>query len=228
LYRKQKAGDAYAQKSTYVDLRAQLEIDGKRMWGEELHNVVFLDVNHRAAADPEFASMLERFHDGKQTVDDILGLRKRIITPELVEQDGNSALLVDAPVLVQRNTVRTALNTMLLARWAHTTGAVLHVACADVGKTKGRATSEVELRTMLQEPDNDHQGLPGVGLWAVGMPAMVTKNQATELGLTNGLQGKVYAVVPDPADVDVPVVETTLSSTYCNPNIGPGVGQVLD
>uniref|UniRef100_A0A0K6SB67 ATP-dependent DNA helicase n=1 Tax=Chromera velia CCMP2878 TaxID=1169474 RepID=A0A0K6SB67_9ALVE len=203
--------------------RARVYLEsGFDLWNNRLHHCVILKENMRAMDDPVLSALLKRLHAGAMTPADIAWLESFVLDDSFLQNltTRQAELFSAAPVVMQENVVRMAVSLQFALKHAQELGAVVYVCVARIGRS-GRDFTSAEISRILVESETNHQGFPGIGIYFVGMRTMITHNLCTALAVANGQEGDVEKIFPNEADLDTPVVDTTLlgisvKAKFCN------------
>ena len=105
--------------------------------------------------------------------------------------------------MVFRNTIRTQINNraVLNKTMEMRLTPVVYVA-QDYIQGKNIEDTRIH-KAILELPDNKTEHLPGYLPFVPGMPVLLTKNIATELGLSNGARGIFRLLVYEESSADV-------------------------
>ncbi|CAF1357853.1 unnamed protein product [Rotaria sordida] len=138
--------------------------------------------------DSRYLQLLEYLRHGQCNYDDYELLLTQVVGQPSVGSLCNSPWN-KAPILVFRNEVRTQLNNKAAIHNAAQLGHVPMV-CAAQDTCNGKPIEDpILIKKLLELSDSKTEHLPGLLPFVPGMPAIVTRNIAIELGLINGING---------------------------------------
>ena len=136
-------------------------------------------------------------------------LAKRTLGHAVADSDATCAHFKHAPIITTRNAVRVAINFQKARASADSQQVKTVVCLARDSLAKKHGDMSFELRTsLLHELDHKTNGMPGMLPLVPGMPLIVKKNLATELGVCNGTRCTFVRMVLHP---DEPAFELTSS-----------------
>lgn len=166
---------------------------------QQITDVVFLRTQHRIK-DNDYKDFVQRFRHGDQTVEDENYCICRKITPSNSMSKGHlKDLPADPIIIVKNNDFRYHLNNLKAKQHAKACGQKLLV---NVARDSSKNPVENRVRLdILQLPESHKTGY-GAGLLPMfrGMPVMIKKNIATELGVSNGSTGVITNIILDPRE----------------------------
>ena len=163
------------------DINKQLGIN---LW-KQVNSVVLLDEQMRVT-DREYQELLNRLREGKCTDNDARILNTRIV--------GNSTDIISNssdPIIAPGNQLVMETNRLFASRHSQHKQVFVSTALDSVKKKK----LPRELKKLIKNyPSTKTDGLPQELPLFEGMPVSLTKNIATELGLTNGTTGIIKSI----------------------------------
>lgn len=166
---------------------------------EQFNIVIGLDEQVRIQ-DTVWNGILHRARTGDCTSDDILEIRKLVLTdtscdvPDFTKAPWNECILV-----TPRNSVRMSWNTFALREHCRRTGRVCYVVTANDSIDDRPLTRGQRLTIAHMKPDETNH-LPNRIELAIGMKAMVLLNLATDADLANGSRGIITDIVLHPEE----------------------------
>ena len=184
----------YAAKSN-SDNNKQIGIN---LW-KQLNHIILLDEQMRVT-DKEYQGLLNRLRQGKCTDEDIDILNQRI-----VGQTVNVDKISSNPIISPGNKLVMEINSLFSL--CHSKEKQVFVSKSQDLFGKKKEILPRDLAHMIRNfPNTRTEGLPQELPLFIGMPVFLTKNIATELGLTNGSTGiikyihfKRGEIIPDDA-----------------------------
>ena len=161
---------------------------GMHLW-KQVNKVILLDEQMRCT-DPVYLDLLNRLREGKCTNSDVALLNTRV-----VGQNVDITSILDVPIITPGNQLVMAINDLFIACYSHHTKVYISKAEDYIGKRRnGKKVPKSVARKIKNWASTSTKGLPRELQMFIGMPVMVTKNIATELGITNGTVGKVRSI----------------------------------
>ena len=137
--------------------------------------------------DQRYQGLLNRLREGNCTDSDVEMLNNRVI--------GNFSGAINTfennRIVTPGNELVMAINQLFASRHAQDHKLLVTTAKDTIGKRKLPAQLSKKIRDF---PSTWTKGLPGELPMYVGMPVFLTKNIATELGLTNGTTGIIKSI----------------------------------
>jgi PIF1-like helicase len=186
---RQKSGKSIKKKVEDEYRRAR---DGYMLWKDVTERTVMLTGQYRAS-DKFVSSFLDRVARGQMTFEDKESLRKRVFGhpegPDINMKDWRDAILI-----TPRNALRQAWNNNAALRHVEDTG---HQIFISPSKDEGINCKRSD---MVWTVDSRTEFLATWNVLCIEGPALVTANAAVELGVANGTEVIVKAVIPDPED----------------------------
>lgn len=195
------------------DIRAsnahQTKAVGRSLW-EQVTTVVVLRQNMRqcqsGSDDEKLKTLLTNVRYKSCTDEDILFLLSMMPTECGGHRDVNSIVTRTSSIITATNAARDAINEKCAIRFAHETGQTLTTFFAidrlnektgrkAGGERKNSRLSPAERELLLKLPSSNTEKVPGKLEICIGIPVILKKNEATELGMTNGAEGVVVGWV---------------------------------
>ena len=164
------------------------------LWNELTHVVILTE--QMRVTDKLYKEMLDRISEGKTTEEDYEVLQSRIICNGKI--DLNSSTFKQAPMIVPGNRIRSILNELHVQTHANDEQEQMIQWSASDSCQKLKITAS-KTKQLADLPYTRTGGLPGKCALMKHMPVMLTRNVAVELGLTNGIIGKVVKILAETA-----------------------------
>ena len=157
---------------------------GINLW-KQVNHVVLLDEQMRIK-DKAYQELLNRLREGKCTDSDVDMLNKKVVghTVDISSMSGN-------PIITPGNKLVMGVNNLFAAR--HSQQKNVFVLTSKDSIKKKKLPRDVANK-IKDYPNTYTDGLPRELQLYVGMPVYLTRNIATELGLTNGTTGVVRSI----------------------------------
>lgn len=181
-----------AQRSTKVGQSRKVSwqtLRGRILW-QRFKNVIILDEQMRQADDVEFRKMLTRARGGEMTVADHNAISDRLTSLDDIDLIGDDR----AKVITKRNAFRHMVNLFSCAEYSRVHNQPLFLFRAEHDDPKGVVLAKLYA---VGDSGSDLAG-PGILPYTDGMPCVVNRNTATNLGLVNGTVGRAHSVLLNP------------------------------
>jgi hypothetical protein len=174
---------------------------GRGLW--MLVNYAIFLTEQMRQNDPVYLAMLTELR--QRSLDNIEDhktlLSTRTLGSDTADASATCAEFDDAPVITTRNAVRVAINFQKAKVKAASQGVKLVVCLARDSLAKKHGDMSLDLRkALLHEQDHKTNGMSGMLSLVPGMPLIVKKNIATELGICNGTRCTFSRLVLHPQE----------------------------
>ena len=158
---------------------------------KQFQNVVLLKEQVRASGCAKLSAFLNRLREGKQTEEDFQALAARFSNQEKISfADGLRAI---TPL----NADRWTLNIAAVVEWARSRSR--HISIFMSKHTwDGPGVGASEMTDLIGQGDDSSVPVPGIFIYAQGMPAILTRNTLPGLKMVNGAEFEAVGVIPDP------------------------------
>ena len=155
-------------------------------------NVVMLKEQVRASGCATLSGFLSRLREGRQTEADFQALAARFST------QGNISFKDGLRAITPLNAHRWGLNIAAVVEWARSRSRHISIFLS----THSWDETGVGVREMIEtigRGDDSSVAVPGIFVYAQGMPAILTRNALPGLKMVNGAEFDAVVVIPDPA-----------------------------
>ncbi len=160
---------------------------GRALWQQLTHAVLLTEQNR--VIDKQYEEILNRVSMGKCTVNDYEILNTRLID----KIDMTNEKFINAPFIVPGNELRREINKLHASWNAKKNGQVIQLSIAKDSCSKIPLTDSKK-KQLSNLPYTKSGNLPTQLELFVGLPIMVTKNLAVELGICNGALGTITRI----------------------------------
>jgi hypothetical protein len=147
----------------------------------------------RQRHDDAYYQLLKRARNGTIMQADVDLLNTRVVTQLESRPDRINTCVV------RTNKLRHLINRLQIERFAQSQGQKIFIFPARHTRwRKPQGMRNLNIDKLLEVQDGSNVKGPGLLLYTKNMPAAVSSNISTRLGLVNGAQGRAIGVVPDP------------------------------
>ncbi|KAK1825613.1 hypothetical protein QBC39DRAFT_243997, partial [Podospora conica] len=153
-------------------------------------NVVMLDEQVRANGDAVLRGLLTRLRSGRQTANDARLLNTKVIPISTIDIHEPSS-----KVITPLNRHGFDLSLELSLTWARHHQQPVTFFISEIEFPEIRRPDAALIRAAMREGE---QKIPGVFVFAPGIPVMLNKNKWVSLKAANGTEFRAVAVIPDP------------------------------